>query len=90
MLTQLRNAGVLRSIGGLILGAFTKCSPSDPSQPFLDQAAIFNDAIGWFSQPAVDGFAFGHVPAKLTIPLGCLARLDADRGRLELLEPAVS
>ena len=90
MLTQLRNAGVLRSISGLILGAFTKCSPGDPSQPYLDQAAIFNDALGWFSQPAVDGFGFGHVPAKLTIPLGCLARLDADRGRLELLESAVS
>jgi muramoyltetrapeptide carboxypeptidase len=90
MLTQLRNAEVLRRIHGLILGAFTNCSPSDPSQPFLTQAAIFNEALGWFSQPAVEGFSFGHVPAKVTIPLGCLARLDADRGRLEVLETAVS
>jgi muramoyltetrapeptide carboxypeptidase len=89
MFTQLRNAGVLGRISGLILGQFTSCVPNDPTRPFLRPAAIFSEMLEWFSQPAVEGFAFGHVATKLTIPLGCLARLNADEGRLELLESAV-
>lgn len=90
MLTQLRNAGVLRRLSGLILGAFTKCVPNDRTRPFLSQAEIFADMLQWCPQPAVDRFAFGHVATKVTVPLGCLARLDADRGRLEVVETAVS
>jgi len=90
MFTQLRNAGVLRAIRGLVLGSFTNCVPSDPARPFLAQDQIVDEMLEWFSQPAVEGFAFGHVPAKVTVPLGCLARLDADGGRLFLLESAVS
>jgi muramoyltetrapeptide carboxypeptidase LdcA involved in peptidoglycan recycling len=32
---------------------------------------------------------YGHVNSKLTLPLGVRARLDAGRGRIELLEAAV-
>jgi muramoyltetrapeptide carboxypeptidase len=89
MFTQLRNAGVLRAIRGLILGSFTHCVPSDPARPFLAQDQIIDELLGWCSHPAVEGFAFGHVPSKVTVPLGCLARLDADRGRILLLESPV-
>lgn len=90
MLTQLRNAGILRRINGLILGAFTLCSPSHPKRPFLSLEAIINDLFSWFDQPAIEGFPFGHIAAKLTIPLGCRARLHATKQRLQLLESAVS
>jgi muramoyltetrapeptide carboxypeptidase len=90
MLTQLRNAGVLRSLAGLVLGHFTKCSSSDPFHPHLTLKALVSETLEGFSQPAVRGLAFGHVPAKITVPLGCLARLNADEGRLELLESPVT
>ncbi len=90
MLTQLRNAGVLRRISGLVLGAFTKCSSGDRGQPFLALKEIFDEAFDGLPHPAVEAFAFGHVPAKVTIPLGCRARLNADRGDLHVLESAVS
>jgi muramoyltetrapeptide carboxypeptidase len=90
MLTQLRNAGVLRRIRGLILGAFTQCVPSDSARPFLAQEEIIDEMLEWCPQPAVEGFAFGHVAAKVTIPLGCQASLNADSGSLSVLESAVS
>jgi muramoyltetrapeptide carboxypeptidase len=31
----------------------------------------------------------GHIENKFTVPLGVRARIDADRGTITLLEPAV-
>jgi muramoyltetrapeptide carboxypeptidase len=90
MLTQLRNAGVFDRIAGLILGRFTQCRPSDPKQPWLPAAAIFAETLSGLTVPAVDRFQYGHVPAKLTLPLGARARLDAGAGRIVVLEAAVT
>ena len=89
MFTQLRNAGVPRRIHGLVLGAFTKCVPGDPARPVLTQEEIIAQLIDWCPRPSASGLSFGHVPAKVTLPLGCLARLDAGNGRLTVLESAV-
>jgi muramoyltetrapeptide carboxypeptidase len=39
--------------------------------------------------PVASGFPVGHIDDQWTLPLGVRARLDADAGELELLEPAV-
>jgi muramoyltetrapeptide carboxypeptidase len=36
------------------------------------------------------GFPVGHIDDQWTLPLGVLARLDADAGELDILEPAVA
>ena len=36
MLAQLRNAGVLKELNGLLFGRFTNCEPKDPSKPHLN------------------------------------------------------
>jgi len=35
------------------------------------------------------GRSFGHTAPQLTVPIGCMARIDAHAKRVELLEPAV-
>ena len=40
--------------------------------------------------PVACGFPVGHIDDQWTLPLGVRARLDADAGEVELLEPAVS
>ena len=40
--------------------------------------------------PVACGFPVGHIDDQWTLPLGVRARLDAEAGELELLEPAVS
>jgi muramoyltetrapeptide carboxypeptidase LdcA involved in peptidoglycan recycling len=34
-------------------------------------------------------FPFGHIPLKMTIPLGARVRLDAGRRQLSLLEAVI-
>jgi muramoyltetrapeptide carboxypeptidase len=90
MFTQLRNAGILSQIRGLVLGRFTRCHPHAPGEPHLTLEEIFGDASAWVPGPVLEGFPYGHVAQKLTLPLGLRARVDADRGTVEVLEGAVT
>jgi muramoyltetrapeptide carboxypeptidase len=89
MFTQLRNAGILERISGLVLGQFTHCQPSDSSKPHLTLSEILIEMLGWTNIPAVEGLQYGHLARKLTLPIGLCARLDADRGTLTVPESAV-
>ena len=89
MFSQLRNAGVLDQISGLVLGLFTHCRPSDIARPHLNLAEIFDEVLSWVKVPAVEGFQYGHVARKLTLPFGLRARLDANSGTLSVLESSV-
>ncbi len=88
MLAQLRLAGVLDRLAGLILGDFTDCVPGT-STPSLSLDEILADYFHAAPYPVVTGFPYGHVAAKNTLPVGVRARLVADASgmRLSLLEP---
>jgi len=89
MFTQLRNAGVLDLVRGLVLGLFTHCRPSDPAKPHLELAEIFDEVLSWVKAPTIEGIQYGHVARKLTLPFGLHARIDANRGTLSVLESSV-
>jgi muramoyltetrapeptide carboxypeptidase len=89
MFTQLRNAGILRQINGLVLGKFTECKPGDSARPHLNLGEIVAEVLSWVTAPAVEGLQYGHVTRKLTLPFGVRAQLDANRGTLSVLESAV-
>ncbi|HVX38306.1 MAG TPA: LD-carboxypeptidase [Gemmatimonadaceae bacterium] len=78
MLTQLRLAGALDRLAGLVFGAFTEI-PDDASnedRPLDDLLAEFADRTG---VPCLANFPMGHIDAQWTIPLGAAAELDADK-----------
>ncbi|MGH7397828.1 MAG: S66 peptidase family protein [Candidatus Rokuibacteriota bacterium] len=90
MLTQLWLSGALAGVSGVAFGKFTSCDPSPyflQNRPLEDILAERCRALG---VPAVSGLMVGHVPDQTTLPIGCLAELDADTGTLTLLEPGVS
>jgi len=89
LLSQLRLAGVLQRVAGIALGVFSD-SPDDGQADLPTVADVLRDRLGDLGVPVAAGFSFGHVPENLTLPLGVRARLDADAGTLELLEPAVA
>ena len=76
MLTQLKLAGCLEGIRGIILGAFTDCG----SLPEI--LAIVNERLADAGIPMLAGMEAGHAEPNLTLPLGVKALLDADRGSL--------
>jgi muramoyltetrapeptide carboxypeptidase len=82
--TQLLLTGALDGVAGIAFGRFTDCGDEDEVRALLQGLA---DEVG---VPAVAALPIGHEPDNWTLPLGVRARLDAGRGTLELLEPAVS
>lgn len=89
MLTQLWLAGVLQKCAGIAFGKFTDCKTSASWAKQLTIEEILTDRCQGLGVPVLRGLMIGHVDDQTTLPLGCLAELDADAGRLTLLEPGV-
>jgi len=87
-LTQLRSAGILDRVAGVVLGEFLDCAAKE-GQPTLSLEEIFADFFGPLRVPVVSGFPYGHGPQKFTVPMGVEVELDATDGSLHLLEPPV-
>jgi muramoyltetrapeptide carboxypeptidase len=82
-------SGILRRISGLVLGRFTDCVPTDPSKPHLTVDQVLEEVLQNVLCPVLTNVQFGHIPRKLTLPLGVLAAVDSGAGRLNILEGAV-
>jgi muramoyltetrapeptide carboxypeptidase len=89
MFAHLRNAGILKSVAGIVTGQFTDCGPRDPGKPTLTLDEVLAGYATSAGKPFLAGASIGHEDAKATIPVGIMARLDVSRGTLSLLEPAV-
>ncbi len=92
MLNQLKMAGKFDHCKGVIFDKMPSVKPAKYDPAFNNTLSIeeiidliFKD----FKFPVCLGFSLGHIKNKPTMPLGVLARLDADAGHLTLLEPAV-
>ena len=89
MFAQLRHAGILKNIAGLVLGKFTDCVPSDPSKPHLTIEQVLQEAVSAVDCPVLTNLQYGHIAKKLTIPFGVRATLDTRTGTLRVSEGAV-
>lgn len=89
MLTQLRNAGILRRTAAILTGQFTDCIPQDATKPSLSLAEILNETATLSGRPFLAELPFGHESPKMTLPVGLRVRIDAEAGALEFLEAAV-
>lgn len=89
MFAQLRNAGILSNVAGLLLGKFTDCVPTDPSKPHLKTEEVLEEFSRSVTVPLLANLQFGHIPQKLTIPLGVKARLSTRMRSIEIMESAV-
>lgn len=88
MLSHLRLAGVFDQLAGVVIGQFTDCKPGDGFGSFpLDD--VFDDYFKGLNIPVFSGSLFGHTKLKFTLPVGLDAEMDADKGTLTLLQPAV-
>ncbi len=88
MMTQLKLAGVLDRISGLVFGKCTKCTPGE-GYGSLTLEEVLNDHIRPLKIPAWQGAMIGHIDSQFTLPVGIRAEINAEQGRITLLEPAV-
>jgi muramoyltetrapeptide carboxypeptidase len=86
MLTQLKMAGKLAHVAGVLFGDFTNCE--DDGSRGLKQIVgeLFSD-VGY---PVVMGMKAGHGQENLTLPFGATMALDGNSASLEMLESPVA
>jgi len=90
MLTQLRFAGALDGLAGLVLGQFTACTPRETSLPPDAAIAVLRDHAKRIGVPTLAGLPYGHETRFAPLPIGVQARLQADPPGLVLLEGAAA
>ncbi len=83
MLTQLKQAGWLDGLAGLLFGEMPRCFEGEG----VMLAELVEEVCGEADYPVVAGVPSGHGTGTVTLPLGCRARLEG--AELRFLEAAV-
>lgn len=92
MLAQLQLSGILDGLAGIVLGGFTGGEPQ-PGKSSLTMDEVFEDYVSDLGIPVATGLRYGHFSDKVAVPIGALARLEANsdgRAVLSLLEAPTS
>lgn len=83
MLVQLDEAGILEKQKALVLGRFSEYRVTD-----YDNGYDLDAMLAWLRArltiPVVTGLPFGHVPDKVTLPVGAQAHLVSHDGVVQL------
>jgi muramoyltetrapeptide carboxypeptidase len=83
MLAQLRLAGRLRGLRGMLVGRLVRCRARRREND-VPLAEILRDHLAGTDYPVVIDFPAGHCRGKMTLPLGRAARLDTAACRLTI------
>ncbi|MGH8014388.1 MAG: S66 peptidase family protein [Candidatus Binataceae bacterium] len=88
MLVQLRQAGILHRIAGLVFGAIRPSSSSDGERELIRDFVIGQTRD--LPCPVLFGIEAGHGTENFALPLGVRVRLDGARRKLIFLDSAVT
>ncbi|MCZ2342305.1 MAG: LD-carboxypeptidase [Bacteroidales bacterium] len=86
MLSQLRLAGVLKAVAGVVVGSFTTTTPQEETEVLAVVREYFENA----KVPVVMNFPVGHGRHNVTLPHGAMVELNAGQGALRVLETPFS
>jgi muramoyltetrapeptide carboxypeptidase len=79
MMRQLRRAGRLANLAGLVVGQFTDMR-SNQSLPFgMDAYEIIADVVSPYAFPVLFDFPAGHVTYNLALPIGSMVALTVEQ-----------
>ena len=88
MLTHLRNAGKLAAASGIVVGDVRTRKSGYLAE--LSTEDVLEELLGPLGVPVLFGLPIGHGKHHATVPLGAMATLDADAGRLTVEEVVTS
>lgn len=83
--THLQTTGFLSALAGVVLGQFVDCEPSADSGRRPSKEVI-ERCLKHLNVPVLGNFCAGHCPHNATLPMGCMAELDATGGDLIITE----
>jgi muramoyltetrapeptide carboxypeptidase len=85
VLQDYENMGVFGQITGLLIGRPMGYTPEQKAQ--LDEIVL--ERTRRYRFPIVSNMDVGHTAPQMTLPIGCLAEIDAGERRFAILEAAV-
>jgi muramoyltetrapeptide carboxypeptidase len=88
MFTQLKLAGKLKAAVGIIIGECANCPPPNVSSAY-SLGEVIDYLLGDLGIPVFFGLSFGHTIDQVTLPIGAMAAMDADRKTLTVEEAGV-
>jgi muramoyltetrapeptide carboxypeptidase len=91
-LVHLLRAGAFDDVAGIVVAEHARVGPRSfrPAFPStLSLEDVIDEVLRPLSVPTLYNLPLGHGTHLATVPLGVRARLDADAGRLEILESGV-
>lgn len=86
MITQLKLAGILDQISGLVFGKCTDCDAGDNS---LTLKQVMEDHVMPLEIPMYYGAMISHEDDNITLPVGIQAEIDASEKVLRILDTGV-
>lgn len=89
MLTQLRGAGMLDDVAGVVLGDFVGCDPP-AGAPSATLDEVVADRLGDLGVPVLVDLPLGHQDRHLAVPHGATVTLDTGVGTLEVRGPVTA
>ena len=84
ILNHLRMARKFDEAAGIVIGDFKNAEPKKRN-PSLSLEQVLTDYFSGLNIPVVKGFKIGHCEPHFSVPLGTLARLDAEAKTLTIL-----
>ena len=75
MLNQLKQAGVFKSVAGVVFGSFEGCDGDRASEGTVDD--VLKDLAVRLECPVVDGLPYGHGTGRRVLPVGQKATLTS-------------
>ncbi len=87
MLTQLKHAGKLEEVAGVVFGEMSGCFGESNDPALL--LSVLADIFAEYAYPVGFGLPAGHGGDNFALPLGTCVRLDTRNRQLTFLEPAV-
>ena len=80
MINHMRLAGKFEDCTGIVMGYYTNCEPEDTAMTLKQ---IFKDLLPG-DKPVILNYSCGHDLPTMTLPLGKMAKLDADAKTLTI------
>lgn len=87
MLMQLKLAGKLDELKGIILGDFNNCKKQDEGDASLME--VFEDLLLPLNIPIISNVKSGHCTPNITLPMGALVEIDTDKNEIKIIESVV-
>jgi muramoyltetrapeptide carboxypeptidase len=92
MLTHLANAGKFKNVAGIVGGECLNCKPNSHNPGYYVDISLEDllfEHLAPLKIPVIHGLPIGYTRDIATLPIGVMAKLDADNKKLIITESAV-